>query len=150
MRPPHDTIDIRGDELSKSRVRVGWALVVAGAVAVATSCGGSSNGCSPAPSPSPTPGGTTTITITNNVASPLTLTVRAGTQVTFVNNDCRVHNMLSDPHPEHTDCLELNQVGFLSPGQSRQSGNLNTVRTCGFHDHDAFQVTTLIGRIIIQ
>jgi hypothetical protein len=30
----------------------------------------------------------------------------------------------------------LNAVGFLQPGERRESGNLNTVRTCGFHDHD--------------
>ena len=36
----------------------------------------------------------------------------------FVNNDSRSHEMFSDPHPEHTDCPEINQVGFLSPGQS--------------------------------
>ena len=44
--------------------------------------------------------------------------------------------MNSDPHPEHTDCPELNQIGFLNPGQSRQSGNLNTARRCGLHDHE--------------
>ena len=43
--------------------------------------------------------------------------------------------MTSDPHPEHTDCPELNQIGFLNTGQSRPSGNLNTARRCGIHDH---------------
>jgi len=81
---------------------------------------------------------------------PATLTVSVGAQVTFVNNDSHEHNMLSDPHPEHTDCPELNQVGYLTPGQSRQSGNLVTVRTCGFHDHDNFEITSLQGAITIR
>jgi len=82
--------------------------------------------------------------------SPKTLTVAAGSRVTFVNNDTRVHDMESNPHPEHTDCPPINDVGFLSPGQSRQTGNLNTRRTCGFHDHDQDQNTNLQGSIIIQ
>jgi hypothetical protein len=27
-------------------------------------------------------------------------------------------------------------VGLLQPGQSRENGNMNTIRECGFHDHD--------------
>jgi hypothetical protein len=76
--------------------------------------------------------------------------VSPGTRVTFVNNDNRTHDMNSDPHPAHTDCPELNDVGFLSPGQSKQSGNLNTVRTCGFHDHNQNSVTALQGTITIR
>jgi hypothetical protein len=35
--------------------------------------------------------------------------------------------MSSDPHPFHTDCPEINEVGFLTAGQSKRTGNLNTV-----------------------
>ena len=70
--------------------------------------------------------------------------------MTFINHDSRNHDMQSDPHPEHTDCPELAQVGFLAPGQSRTSGNLNTVRTCGYHDHNDFADTHLQGNIVIQ
>jgi plastocyanin len=76
--------------------------------------------------------------------------VTPGTRVTFVNNDTRAHDMASDPHPVHTDCPELNQVGFLNAGQSRQSGNLNTVRTCGFHDHNRDSDESLQGTISIR
>jgi hypothetical protein len=58
--------------------------------------------------------------------------------------------MTSDPHPEHTDCPEINQVGFLSAGQSRETGNLVTVRTCGFHDHDDPGAIGLQGSIVIK
>jgi plastocyanin len=85
----------------------------------------------------------------NNAVCPSSLTVPQGTQVTFFNQDSVSHQMYSDPHPEHTDCPELNQVGNLEPGQSRQSGNLNTVRTCGFHDHIRPDVAALKGSIKI-
>jgi hypothetical protein len=58
--------------------------------------------------------------------------------------------MSSNPHPEHTDCPEINAVGFLNPNQSRQTGNLNVVRTCGFHDHDNPNNVALQGSIVIQ
>ena len=74
----------------------------------------------------------------------------AGTRVTFVNTDTRVHDMNSDPHPEHTDCPEINQVGFMTPGQTKLTGNLNTRRTCGFHDHNLPDNQSLQGSIIIQ
>jgi hypothetical protein len=70
--------------------------------------------------------------------------------VTFVNNDSRAHDMASDPHPDHTDCPELNQVGFLTAGQSRQTGNLNTARSCGFHDHNQPSNGLLTGTIVIR
>ena len=100
---------------------------------LAPACGGSGS-----PPSGPSPGGAEgrTITITSSGAGPKTLTVAQGTRVLFVNNDGARHNMTSDPHPEHDACPEINQVGLLSPGQSRETGNMNTVRTCGFHDHD--------------
>jgi plastocyanin len=93
---------------------------------------------------------TTTITITSAGVSPADIQVAPGSRVTFINNDTRSHNMTSNPHPEHTDCTEINQVGLLTPGQSRQTGNLNTVRTCGFHDHDLPDAATLKGAIVIR
>ena len=58
--------------------------------------------------------------------------------------------MNSNPHPEHTDCPEINQVGFITAGQTKLTGNLNTRRTCGFHDHNRDSDTSLQGSIIIQ
>jgi len=98
-----------------------------------SSCGGSGG---PPSGPSDGSAAGRTITITAAGASPTTLSIAPGTRVLFVNNDSRAHNMTSDPHPEHDQCPEINVAGLLSPGQSRETGNLNTVRTCGFHDHD--------------
>ena len=128
-----------------------WALgvAVAGGMAIAAAaCGGSSD--SAAPAPSPVPGAANTLTISNNAISPQTITVTRGSQVTIVNSDTRSHQMESDPHPEHTDCPELNQIGFLNAGQSRQSGNLNTARKCGMHDHNSPETAGLKATITIQ
>ena len=104
------------------------------AFAAVSSCGG--GGTPPAPSDGGS--GVTTVTITSTGASPNTLSVSQGERVLFVNNDARPHNMTSDPHPEHDQpgCGGVNAVGVLSPGQRRETGNLTTVGTCGFHDHD--------------
>ncbi|HXT69208.1 MAG TPA: hypothetical protein VN700_05615 [Vicinamibacterales bacterium] len=103
------------------------------------------------PSPGNTPQvQTNTITITSSGADPRNISIALGTRVLFVNNDSRPHNMTSDPHPDHNDCPDINQVGFLSPGQSRETGNLVVTRTCGFHDHDNPSQGNLIGQIVIR
>ena len=128
-------------------------VVTAVAIALAVACGGSSSsssvstgpsgGCTPSSSPN-------TLVIQNNIICPSALTVARGAQITVQNVDSRSHEMDSDPHPEHTDCPELNQVGFLNPGQTRQSGNLNTARKCGMHDHTSPDTATLKATITIQ
>jgi hypothetical protein len=130
--------------------RFGVGVVVAATMALAIACGGSS---SPSTGPS---GGCTpssnanTLVIMNNAICPTTITVARGSQLTITNSDSKAHNMASDPHPEHTDCPELNQIGFLNTGQSRASGNLNTARRCGMHDHDDPNNASLKATITIQ
>ena len=115
-------------------------------LASCTACGGDSP-----PSNPNNPSNPYTITIsTSGIVSPKQLTVPPGTRVLFVNNQSRPHNMTSDPHPDHLDCPELNQVGLLNAGQSRESGNLVIVRTCGFHDHDDPDNVNLRGSIVIR
>jgi plastocyanin len=110
-----------------------------------SACGGSES------PPAPTPNNPYVITISaSGVVSPKELTVPPGTRVLFTNSHSRAHEMASDPHPEHLDCPELNQVGLLNPSQSRETGNLVAVRTCGFHDHREPDDVNLRGRIIIR
>ena len=101
-------------------------------------------------SPSDPPPGGTTVTITSAGASPRSLTVSPGTQITFINNDTVPHDMYSDPHPEHTDCPEFDSVGHLTPGATRQTKNLTVTRVCGFHDHINPFIQSLTGSIRIQ
>jgi plastocyanin len=133
-------------------MQVAWRFVWAGSIAILlAACGGGGSTSTPSPSPTPSPGGgTNTITISNNAVSPKNIVIARGSQVTFINNDSTYHDVESNPHPEHTDCPEINQVGFLNPGQSRQTGNMNTVRTCGYHDHERNTVLSLQGTITIQ
>jgi len=134
-------------------------LLVLLAAALMVSCGGGSSSTPttptpPATTPPPSGGGnpqTATITIgSDGRVSPSTVTIAPGGRVTMINNHNTPHDMNSDPHPEHTQCPELNQWGFLSPGQQRTSGNLNAARTCGFHDHNRENDTGLHGRVVIQ
>ena len=145
-----------------------WSGLAAAALVVATAvaCGGGSSSTPTSPTTGggttttpptttpPTTGGnptTATITIgTDGRVTPSSVTIAPGGRVTIVNNHNQSHDMSSDPHPEHTQCPEFNQIGFLTTGQSRTSGNFNTARTCGYHDHNLPDSTGLQGRIIIQ
>jgi plastocyanin len=114
------------------------------ALVLLSSCGDSESPSGPSDNPN-------RITISaTGVVSPREITVSPGSRVLFVNSHSSRHNMTSDPHPDHLDCPELNQVGLLNPSQSRESGNLVTVRSCGFHDHDDPDNTSLRGTIIIR
>jgi hypothetical protein len=136
--------------MTNAKMILGGGLVAA-ALAIAAACGGSSSstttgptgGCTPSTNPN-------TIVIQNNQICPSTLTIALGGQLTIINNDSNVHEMDSDPHPEHTDCPAINQIDFLNPGQSRSSGNLTTARRCGFHDHGRPDTASLKGTITIQ
>ena len=120
-----------------------WVLAVA-----SLSCGGSDGSSNPPTNPTTNP---YTVTISGSgIVGPKELTVPPGSRVLFVNSHSRRHDMTSDPHPDHLDCPELNQVGVLNAGQSRESGNLVTVRTCGFHDHDDANNVNLRGSIIVR
>lgn len=135
----------------RTRTRAG-AAALATAMVLAIGCGGGGSPTTPSAGGGSGSGGGTTVTITiggNGAVSPQNVTVPQGGRVTFVNNDSRAHDMASDPHPGHEDCSALNQVGFLNPGQSRTSGNLTVVRTCGFHDHNLPAVAALQGRITV-
>jgi hypothetical protein len=123
---------------------------LAAAIGIAA-CGGSSSGAGTIPSGPCTPSSSpNTLVIQNNTICPQALIVTRGTQLTILNSDSRAHEMNSDPHPEHNDCPELNQIGHLEPLQSRQSGNLNTARRCGLHDHTSPDTAALKATITIQ
>ena len=90
------------------------------------------------------------ITITADGASPQTVRIQVGGRVTFVNNDSVDHDMSSDQHPTHLACPEINQVGYLRPGQTRETGNFVRSETCTFHDHINADNASLNGTIIIS
>ncbi|MGQ0735416.1 MAG: cupredoxin domain-containing protein [Acidobacteriota bacterium] len=131
-------------------------MCIVATVVALSGCGGGGGSTmtpttpSPPTTPTPPPSGGTTITITAAGVNPQRLTVSPGTRVTFINNDTRAHEMNSDPHPQHGDCPGIDDVGFIQPGQTKLTGNLTVVRTCGFHDHNLPTVASLQGQIIVQ
>lgn len=135
MSRPHS---IRGDV----RGRVALRAIAVGLLAGLAACGGDT----PA-SPSPD---TPTVTISATGVSPTEVRIAKGGRVNFMNTDIRPHAMSSDPITTHTDCPPINDVGTLTPGQSRTTGALDIARTCGFHDHTNELDTSFKGTIIIQ
>lgn len=129
-----------------------WMTIRGACLASAIGVLGLASGCSGQEPTQPTAPSdpALTITISRTGASPRNISVPRGSQITFVNNDTVVHQMYSDPHPEHNDCPEFDTVGQLSPGQSRQTTNLVVQRTCNFHDHLDFFNNSLRGAVVIQ
>jgi len=116
------------------------------AMALAASCGG---GSPAAPAPPVTNPFRVTISAAGTV-TPVELVVPPGTRVLFINEHSRPHDMTSDDHPDHLECPAINSVGLLNSGQSRETGNLVAIRTCGFHDHINPGDSRLKGRIIVR
>jgi hypothetical protein len=122
------------------------ALIVCAALIAAT-CGGKTENPG---SPSPVDNPNQMIISASGVLTPSELVVSPGSRVLFINNHSQRHHMSSDPHPDHGDCPPIDQVGVLSQGQRRETGNLVAVRTCGVHDHDDPLNPALLGRIVVR
>jgi plastocyanin len=139
-------------------IRTGLGLIALGlAVAAAVTIGACGSGSSspsspssPVPTATPPPGGAATFTIIAGVVSPKQVEINVGQRVAFVNNDTSAHEIASNPHPVHTDCPPINDVGGLAPGTARLTGAFTVPRTCGFHDHGQPDNTSLQGTIIIH
>jgi plastocyanin len=131
-------------------------LALASLMLAAVACGGGGGGSPVTPSSPQAPASpvasdpATTVTITSSGVSPKEIQVAVGGRVTFVNNDNAFHEMTSDPHPIHTDCPEINSVGALGPGTTRQTAAFTRASTCGFHDHGQDTNTALQGRIVVR
>jgi plastocyanin len=92
-----------------------------------------------------------TITIgANGAVTSSQVNIVVGQSVTFTNGDTRSHDMESDPHPAHTACPSIANVGLLQPGQSKTSFGFAGAGTCGYHDHNDSENRGLQGRIVIQ
>jgi len=129
------------------------------ALIVMTACGGSSptspgggGGSAPVVQSTGSVGAVgATITIgANGAVSPTQVTVAVGQSVTFTNNSSGTHDMESDPHPAHTNCPSIANVGLLQPGQSKTTFGFANTGSCGYHDHNASENNSLKGRIVVQ
>ena len=109
-----------------------------------------SSACSKSPTTPSTSAPAATIQITAAGVNAKSVQIPLGGRVLFINNDTRDHDVLSDPHPEHTDCSAINQVGRLRPGERRETGNMVEARTCGYHDDLNFMEAGLQGSIVAK
>ena len=92
-----------------------------------------------------------TITIgANGAVSPSSVNVAVGQSVTFTNNSTTPHDMESDPHPAHTACPSIANVGLLQPNQSKTTFGFANSGSCGYHDHNDSGNSALFGRITVQ
>ncbi len=85
-------------------------------------------------SPSSIPVAGVTISITDTGFEPSTVTVKAGTPVTFVNNGQALHWPASDPHPTHGGLAGFDAKKGLATGET-YTFTFTKVGTWGFHDH---------------
>jgi hypothetical protein len=132
-----------------------WLLALVLAAAGAFTAGACGSGTlntpiTPVPTATPPLGGAATITIVGGVASPKQVEINVGQRVAFVNNDTAAHEIASNPHPIHTDCPPINEVGGLAPTTARLTGPFTIARSCGYHDHGLPDNTSLQGTIIIH
>lgn len=136
-------------------------IVGVAALVVVSACGSSSSPTSPSGGGSGSSVvvrstnsvGTVGATITigaNGAVSPSQVTVAVNQSVTFVNNSSTSHDMESDPHPQHTACPSIANVGLLQPGQSKTTFGFANSGTCGYHDHNASESASLKGTIVVQ
>jgi len=128
-------------------------LVTIALASLASTCGsdGSSGSAPPGPStgPTPPPPDPPIIRIAPTGSDPKQLIVAVGERVTFVNNDLQPHDIQGGPDPANPDCREIDAVGFLVPGQSKQTLPLPVARACDYHDHQN-HAPVFTGRIVIR
>lgn len=101
----------------------------------------------PQPAPEPRWPLRATIVLTAAGPEPSSVTINVGGRVTFVNQDGRTREIVSDPYLRHEECPPTNFVGVLTPGQQRESRIYEVARSCGFHDHGE---PAYAGRIIVR
>ena len=127
-----------------------WAISCGGGGGGGNSGGGGGN-----PNPGGPSGGVGGVGATINLSASgvdnSTPSIAVGQRLRITNNDNQTHQMMSTPHGPHDDCPALNEIGSIAPGQSRESGALNTARGCGFHDHinpndNRFRGQVLVGQ----
>lgn len=84
-------------------------------------------------SPSPVSSENALLTYSDSGFSPSRIEVKSGGKITVINRSSRIIDFASNPHPIHTDNLDLN-LGAISPGQSK-SGTLTKKGEWRYHDH---------------
>ncbi len=77
------------------------------------------------------------IEYTNNGFSPETVTIKSGSQITWINKSSKTVEIGADPHPAHTGNREVSGGKFvltLLPGQ-QETVIVSKIGTFGYHNH---------------
>jgi plastocyanin len=127
--------------------------VLVTAVALLAACGSSSSPVAPTPpglvAPVP-PAGPSTVTISATGFSPQEVTVPVGARVIFVNSDRASYDVSSGLDHNSRECPEIDAVGFLVAGQSRETSVFEQAKTCRFHEHANIGVAAYQGRVVVR
>lgn len=86
------------------------------------------------------------VTISSSGFAPLSITIKAGETVTWVNNDTASHQVNSAVHPTHQVYPPLNNVGLLKVGEQK-SLTFPEAGTYKYHDH---LNPTLTGTVVVE
>ncbi len=114
-------------------------VLAAAAASLALAGCGSSAQCS----------GTVTVTLASAGEDPKAVTIRSVDCVAFVNQDSVAHQLVSNPHPNHTDCPWLNGPR-LATGATFTASPSGGMSTCGWHDHLDPENAAFQGTVNVQ
>lgn len=86
------------------------------------------------------------VTISSSGFAPLSITIKTGEAVTWVNDDATPHQVNSAIHPTHQLYPPLNSVGLLKPGEQK-SLSFPETGTYKYHDH---LNPALTGTVVVE
>ena len=86
------------------------------------------------------------VSITKEGFVPATIQIKKGSQVTWTNNDTSPHQVVTDPHPSHTNLKSLNSDS-LSQGESF---TFTFEKTGTFGYHDEMNPLKIKGSVIVK
>jgi len=88
-------------------------------------------------------------TVTASGVSPNVVHVWRGRAVIFRNDDTSPHSFYADPHPAHTECAGVLNLGSLKAGEQREISNL-PINACFFHSDDDPTRQSFQGVVVVH
>ena len=86
------------------------------------------------------------VSITKDGFVPATIQIKKGSQVTWTNNDTNPHQVVTDPHPTHTNLKGLNSDSL---GQG-ESFTFTFEKSGTFTYHDEMNPLNIKGAVIVK
>jgi hypothetical protein len=132
-------------------------ILIVAAASMLAACGSSSAPTAPMPpgvplaQPAPEPPSIPpTVTVSAGGFSPRDVVVPVGARVTFMNADRFGREIQSGLDHNAGGCPEIDVLGFIVPGQSRETAVFEQAKTCRFHDHDSVGIEAFQGSIVVR